>query len=109
MKKTVKGIHLDIDPRVPSDIRTVRLMTDLYRNQPSRDLNDAENERRGAEASDIMFRLWDTVFGADSERIEAELRAKNDGFLSFADMNQFLMDVLGEYQKNAGARPAPGA
>lgn len=106
MKKTVKGIHLDLDPRIFEDIEVLELSAKTATPAPD-DLSDVERARFGSQRILDIKALSMALFGDDYERVQKELRAKNDGFLTFEEWTKFVNATQKAYQKKDDARPAP--
>ena len=80
---TVDGIEVDVTPESFDDIDVVEAIADG--NDPAAD----ENAQNAA-----LFRLFRALFGPDYQRIKRELRAKNDGRLTTAQMAEFFNHLL---------------
>lgn len=106
MKKTVKGIHLDINPGVFSDILTGELMVKVA--VPlDQDVSQDEWRKATAQRFEDVMSLSRRIFGDKFDSIYGQLAAKHDGYVSADEWTKFLNAVIVEYQKNTDARPAP--
>lgn len=106
VRKTVHGIRLDIDPRIFTDVAFVDAMTLLMEDEDTDD--EEEQASRGADAMKAVKEMAGIVFGDNLKKIQKKLRDENDGFLDYETWIQFIVDVMGTYQKNSDARPAAG-
>lgn len=106
MKKTVKGIHLDIDPAVFSDILTLEILADTMTPLPD-DVSKAKRSELEAERIRAIFKLSRRIFGDKFDSVYKQLAAKNGGYVSADEWSKFLSKVMDEYQKHDDARPAP--
>lgn len=108
MKKTVRGIHLDINPAVFDDVLTVEMMSDIMTPLPE---GISHDERAAAESERIKAILAYSrrILGKDFDRVYKQMAKRSGGYLSFEAWTEFINQVAGEYQeKNPDARPAPG-
>lgn len=107
MKKTVKGIHLDLNPALFSDVKTVELMSKIMVPLPE-DGSKEERMRKQAERIQDILAFSRHVFGKDYDRIYGIMAKRGGGYVDFDEWTRFLNDVVGEYQKNSDARSASG-
>lgn len=107
MKKTVKGIHLDLDPRVFEDMDVLELSAKTAVPAPE-NMTKEEQARFGSQRIVDITNLAKALFRDDYERVRAEFRAKNDGYITFTEWTKFLDATQKAYQKKDDARPAPG-
>lgn len=107
MKKTIKGIHLDIDPAVFGDIMTLEMLSDVMTPVPE---GSTKKERSQAEADRIkaIFRLSRRIYGDQFDSVYGQLASKRGGYVSADEWSKFLTKTMDEYQKHDDARPAPG-
>lgn len=105
MKKTVKGIHLDLNPAVFTDILTLELLADTM--TPLPDGSDVERSEAEAVRIKNVFKLSRRIFGDKFDSVYNQLAAKNGGYVSADEWSKFIVKVMREYQKNPDARPAP--
>lgn len=107
MKKTVRGIHLDINPAVFNDVLTVEMMSNIMTPLPEglsrEDQAAAESERIKA-----ILAYSRRILGDDFDRVYNEMAKKSGGYTDFKEWTKFIDKVAGEYQKNSDARPASG-
>lgn len=108
MRKTVRGIRLDIDPGVFGDILTLEMLADTMTPLPD-DVDDVELHRLEADRIRAIFRLSRRIYGDAFERVYGELADKHGGYVSADEWAQFLQATFEQYQKNQDARPADGA
>lgn len=105
MKKTVKGVHLDLNPGVFTDIMTLEMLSDVMTPVPD---GASKEERAEAEAVRIksIFRLSRRIYGDQFEAAYNQLAEKNGGYVSADEWSKFVTKTIDVYQKNPDARPA---
>ena len=106
MKKTIKGIHLDINPEVLTDLMTVEMFADVMTPLDEGGTSEEKAEAQATRIRQIMA-LSRRIYGDDFDRVYRELANKHGGYVSADEWSKFLNQTLEEYQKNPNARPAP--
>ena len=91
---TVHGIDVVVNPKVFSDVKTFRMMRDVYSIAPKTDDQDNQAKEIDPSKAFAIFDLMDRLLGDEQAEKVVDALADKDGFTNMDTFGAFLGELF---------------